>query len=159
MLSPPRLLRIVSTYFLALRWFCFNIRQHGRQILYLKFHVDGCKFHYQRPPHAAVLSQVVHRCFEARSRFSAVCNSAKGNHWRSADFLCLGAFFMKCIVKDMFASTDWELHISCHGIVRHILLMMNKLYYFLHLLIVSIQNQERMQILCTGNCKPQKCNL
>jgi len=29
--------------------FCFNIRQYGRQILYFKLHVDGRKFHYQRP--------------------------------------------------------------------------------------------------------------
>jgi len=43
--SPSRLLRIVSTDFLALRLFCFNIRQHGRQILFLKLHVDGRKFH------------------------------------------------------------------------------------------------------------------
>jgi len=35
--------------------FCFNIHQHGRQILHFKLHVDGCKFHYRRP-------QVVHRC-------------------------------------------------------------------------------------------------
>jgi len=54
-ISPPRLLRIVSTDFLALRLFCFNIRQHGCQILYFKLHVDGRKFHYQRP-------QAVHRC-------------------------------------------------------------------------------------------------
>jgi len=46
--------RIVSTDFLALRLFCFNIRQHGRQILYFKLHVNGRKFHYRRP-------QVVHR--------------------------------------------------------------------------------------------------
>jgi len=45
----------VSTDFLALRMFCFNFRQHGRQILYFKLHVDGCKFHYRKP-------QVVHRC-------------------------------------------------------------------------------------------------
>jgi len=42
---------IVSTDFLALRLFCFNICQHGRQILYFKLHVDGRKFHY-RSPHA-----------------------------------------------------------------------------------------------------------
>ena len=40
-----RLLHIVSTYFLALRLFCFNIRQHGCQIFYFKLHVDGCKLH------------------------------------------------------------------------------------------------------------------
>ena len=34
--SPSRLLRIMSTDFVALRLFCFNIRQHGRQILYFK---------------------------------------------------------------------------------------------------------------------------
>jgi len=39
--SPSRLLRTVSTDFLALRLFCFNIRQHGRQILYFTLHVDG----------------------------------------------------------------------------------------------------------------------
>jgi len=39
--SPSRLLRIVSTDFLALRLFCLNIRQHGRQILWFKSHVDG----------------------------------------------------------------------------------------------------------------------
>jgi len=43
--SPSRLLRIVSTDFLALRLFCFNIRQHGRQILYFKLYADGSKFH------------------------------------------------------------------------------------------------------------------
>jgi len=59
--SPFRLLRIVLTDFLALRLFCFNIRQHGRQIIYFKSHVDGRKFHYWRP-HAAVRPQVVHRC-------------------------------------------------------------------------------------------------
>ena len=42
-------LRIVSTDFLALRLFCFNIRQHGRQILYFKLHVDDRKFNYRRP--------------------------------------------------------------------------------------------------------------
>jgi len=50
--SPPRLLRIVSTDFLALRLFCFNMHQHGRQILYFKLHADGRKFNYWRP-HAA----------------------------------------------------------------------------------------------------------
>jgi len=60
--SPSRLLLIVSTDFLALRLFCFNIRQHGRQILYFKLHVDGHKFHYRRP-HATVRPQVVHRCY------------------------------------------------------------------------------------------------
>jgi len=50
----------MSTDFLALRLICFNIHQHGRRILYFKLHVDGCKYHYQRP-HAAV-PQVVHRC-------------------------------------------------------------------------------------------------
>jgi len=53
--SPSRLLRIVSTDFLVLRLFSFNIRQHGRQILYFKLHVDGRKFRYRRP-------QVVDRC-------------------------------------------------------------------------------------------------
>jgi len=33
--SPSRLLRFVSTGFLALRLFSVNVRQHGRQILYL----------------------------------------------------------------------------------------------------------------------------
>ena len=47
--SPSRLLRIVSTDFLALSLFCFNIRQHGLQTLYFKLHVDGRKFHYRRP--------------------------------------------------------------------------------------------------------------
>jgi len=64
----------VSTDFLALRLFCFNICQHGRQIFYFKFnicqhgrqifyfklYVDSRKFHYRRP-HAAG-PQVVHRC-------------------------------------------------------------------------------------------------
>ena len=45
----------MSTDFLALRLCCFNIGQHGRQILYFKLHVDGRKFHHRRP-------QVVHRC-------------------------------------------------------------------------------------------------
>jgi len=53
--SPSRLLSIVSTDIFALRLFCFNICQHGRQILYIKLHVDGWKYHYRRP-------QVVHRC-------------------------------------------------------------------------------------------------
>ena len=52
--SPSRLLCILSTDFLALRLFCFNISQYGRQILYFKLHVDGRKFRYRRP-------QVVHR--------------------------------------------------------------------------------------------------
>jgi len=60
--SPSRLLRTVSTDILALRLFCFNKRQHVRQILYFKLHVDGRKFHYRRP-HAVVRPQVVHRCF------------------------------------------------------------------------------------------------
>jgi len=51
----------VLTDFLALCLFCFNIRQHDHQIFYFKLHVDGCKFHYQRP-HAAVRPQVLHRC-------------------------------------------------------------------------------------------------
>ena len=42
MTSSSRLLRIVSTDFLALRLFCFNVRQHCRQILYFQqLHVDG----------------------------------------------------------------------------------------------------------------------
>jgi len=45
--SPSRLLRIVSTDFLALRLFCFNIHQNGRQILYFKLHVDGRKFYWR----------------------------------------------------------------------------------------------------------------
>jgi len=61
MSNISRLLRIVSTDFLALHLFCFNIGQHGRQILYFKLHVDGCNFHHRRP-HAAVRPQVVHRC-------------------------------------------------------------------------------------------------
>ena len=44
----------------ALCLFCFNTRQHGRQVLYLKLHVDGRKFNYRRL-HAAVRLQVVHR--------------------------------------------------------------------------------------------------
>jgi len=47
--SPSRLLRIMSTDFLALRLFCFSIRQRGRQIIQFKLDVDGRKFHYQRP--------------------------------------------------------------------------------------------------------------
>jgi len=57
------LLRIVTTDFLALRLFCFSMRQHGRQILYFKLHVDGRKFYYKRP-HAAGRPQVVHRCYK-----------------------------------------------------------------------------------------------
>jgi len=53
MSNISRSLSIVSTGFLALRLFCFNIGQHDRQILYFKLHVDGRKFHYRRP-HAAV---------------------------------------------------------------------------------------------------------
>jgi len=59
--SLSRLLGIVSTDFFALRLFCFNIRQHGRHILYFKLHVDGRKFHDRRL-HAAVRPHVVHRC-------------------------------------------------------------------------------------------------
>jgi len=33
---------------LALRSFCFNLRQHGRQILYFKLDVDDRKLHYRR---------------------------------------------------------------------------------------------------------------
>jgi len=55
------LLRIVWTDSLALRLFCVNTRQHGRQILYFKLRVDGLTFHYRRT-HAAVMPQVVHRC-------------------------------------------------------------------------------------------------
>jgi len=58
--SPSGLLHIVWTDFLTLRLFCFNIRQHGRQILYFKLHVNGRKFHY-RKLHAAVRPKVVHR--------------------------------------------------------------------------------------------------
>jgi len=39
--STSRLLHIVSTDFLAFCLFCFNIRQHGCQILYFKLHVDS----------------------------------------------------------------------------------------------------------------------
>ena len=53
--SSSRMLCIVSTDFLALRLFSFNIRQHGCQILYFKLHVDGRKLHYRRP-------QVLHPC-------------------------------------------------------------------------------------------------
>ena len=49
----------VSTDFLVMHYFCFNICQHGRQILYFKLHVHGHKFHYQWP-HVAVRLQVVH---------------------------------------------------------------------------------------------------
>jgi len=52
----------VSTDFLAFRLFCINIRQHGRQILYFKLHVDGRKFHFRRPhamPHGRRLCTVV----------------------------------------------------------------------------------------------------
>jgi len=41
--------------------FCFNIHQHGHQILYFNLHVYGCNFHYWRPL-AAIQPQVVHRC-------------------------------------------------------------------------------------------------
>jgi len=67
-----RLLRIVSTDFLALRLICFNIRQHGRQILYFKLHVDGRKFHYRRP-HAAARPQVVHRWIKENSSAHSGC--------------------------------------------------------------------------------------
>jgi len=60
-------LQIILQSPVALRLFCFNIRQHGRQILYFKLHVDGRKFHYRRP-HAAIGLQVVHRCFKAMVR-------------------------------------------------------------------------------------------
>jgi len=53
-----RLLRIVSSDFLALSLFCFNIRRHGRQILYFKFYVDDRTFDYRS-------QQVVHRCSNA----------------------------------------------------------------------------------------------
>jgi len=51
--SPSRLLHIVSTDFLALHLFSFNIHQHDCQILYFKLHMDGRKFHYWRPHTAA----------------------------------------------------------------------------------------------------------
>jgi len=38
----------VSTDFLSLRLFRFNMRQHGHQILYFRLHADGRKFHYRR---------------------------------------------------------------------------------------------------------------
>jgi len=62
----------VSTYFFAVRLFCFSIRQHGCQILYFKLHVgsDGCKFHYRRP-------QVVHRW--SSSSFPYICNTTNWN--------------------------------------------------------------------------------
>ena len=68
--SPSRLLRIVSTGFLALRLFSFNIRQQGRQMLHFNLHVDGRKFHYRRP-HATVRPQVVHYCFRQTMILSA----------------------------------------------------------------------------------------
>jgi len=37
--SPSRLLRTVWIDFLAFRLFCFNVRQHGRQILYFKYYM------------------------------------------------------------------------------------------------------------------------
>jgi len=58
--------------------FCFNIRQHGRQILYFKLHVDGRKIHYRRP-HAAVRVQVVHRC--CRPVVSKVGGEAEMGDW------------------------------------------------------------------------------
>jgi len=62
--SPSRLLRIVSTDFLAFRLFCFNICQHGCQILYFKLHVVGWNFNYIK---GRIWPQVVHHCF--RSNF------------------------------------------------------------------------------------------
>ena len=50
-----------------------NIRQHGRQVLYFKLHVDGRKFHYRRP-------QVVHRWLRqsfrkpSSSKFNNCCS-------------------------------------------------------------------------------------
>ena len=38
------MLRIVSTDFRALRLFCFSIRQHGRQILYLNYMWTAANF-------------------------------------------------------------------------------------------------------------------
>jgi len=71
----------VTTDFLALRLFCFNIRQHGRQVLYFKLHVDGRKFHYGRP-------QVVHRCPRGNcstmyftSRIHQPSSIALGGYW------------------------------------------------------------------------------
>jgi len=72
--SPSRLLRIVPTDILALRLFCFKIRQHGRQILYFKLHVDGRKFHYRRL-HAAVRPQVVHRYCKLSELMNAVLSA------------------------------------------------------------------------------------
>ena len=74
MTSPPRLLRIVSSDFLALRLFCFNIRQHDRQILYVKLHVNGRKCHYRKP-------QVVHRwCKWSRNFFNSVLRIANNTY-------------------------------------------------------------------------------
>jgi len=41
--DPCRLIFLHCLYL-----FCFNIRQHGHQILYFKLHVDGHRFHYGR---------------------------------------------------------------------------------------------------------------
>jgi len=57
--SPFRLLRVLSIDFLALRLFCFNIRQRGRRILHFKLHMDGRKLHYRRP-HTAVSCAPLH---------------------------------------------------------------------------------------------------
>ena len=64
----------VSNDFLALRLFCFNIRQHGRQILYFMLHVDGRKFHCQKPHRRSqggkgpctpqIFRKYSHLCFE-----------------------------------------------------------------------------------------------
>ena len=56
--SPSRLLRILSTDFLALRLVCFNIHHHGCQILYFKLYLDGRKFHY-RSLHATMAAACV----------------------------------------------------------------------------------------------------
>ena len=71
-------LRILSTDFLALRLFCFNIRQRGRQTYtparsYFKLHVDGRKFHNRRP-HTVGRPQVVYRCYK-ESRYKTLKTS------------------------------------------------------------------------------------
>ena len=78
--SPSRLLRIVSTDFLALCLFCFNIRQDGRQILYFKLHVDGRKFHYRRP-HGRRLCTVGLRQTKSGLMFSAMYGYAHTDNY------------------------------------------------------------------------------
>ena len=143
MTSPSRLLRIVSTDFFTLRSFCFNIRQHGRQISYFKLHVDGCKFHYRRPHTATRLCTVAQKqrwptCLQLGSTRSFVTTHDRpvGNNVTSTKCHKLLSLFL-CT----FPNIDWKM--------------------FFTYLVNSMQNQARstnwdsvIDVLATHALKP-----